>query len=162
LFEQVLQMALEVGAVKVGRVSLDGNEVKANASKHKAMSYGRMEEKQQQLKEEVKRLLEQAEAADEEEDRRTWQPAGRRVAGRVAAAGNATGRIKLAKKVVEQRAREKAAAEGRAHGGQAGQAGRQGSIQLHRSGVAHYEGRRRVCAGLQHADCGGTGLWGRG
>src|SRR5277367_763607 len=58
LFEQVLEMALEVGAVKVGRVTLDGTKVKANASKHKAMSYGRMEEKQQQLKEEVKQLLE--------------------------------------------------------------------------------------------------------
>src|SRR6204780_788079 len=65
LFEQVLAMALEVGAVKVGRVSLDGTKVKANASKHKAMSYGRIIEKQQQLKGEVKRLLEQAEAADE-------------------------------------------------------------------------------------------------
>src|SRR5271155_2052774 len=54
LFEQVLAMALEVGAVKVGRVSLDGTKLKANASKHKAMSYGRMKEKQQQLKEEVK------------------------------------------------------------------------------------------------------------
>jgi transposase len=42
LFEQVLEMALESGAVKLGRVSLDGTKVKANASKHKAMSYGRM------------------------------------------------------------------------------------------------------------------------
>jgi hypothetical protein len=38
-------MALEVGAVKVGRVTVDGTKVKANASKHKAMSYGRMQEK---------------------------------------------------------------------------------------------------------------------
>ena len=57
LFEQVLEMALEVGAVKLGRVSLDGTKMKANASKHKAMSYGRMMEKQKQLKEEVKQLL---------------------------------------------------------------------------------------------------------
>jgi transposase len=70
LFEQVLEMALEVGAVKVGRVTLDGTKVKANASRHKAMSYGRMKEKQEQLRDEVKQLLEQAEAADEEEDRR--------------------------------------------------------------------------------------------
>src|SRR5579864_2291838 len=70
LFEQVLEMALETGAVKLGRVSLDGTKVKANASKHKAMSYGRMQEKQAQLKEEVKQLLAQAEAADEEEDQR--------------------------------------------------------------------------------------------
>ena len=51
LFEQVLEMALESGAVKLGRVSVDGTKVKANASKHKAMSYGRMQEKQKQLKE---------------------------------------------------------------------------------------------------------------
>ena len=50
LFEQVLAMALEAGAMKLGRVSLDGTKMKANASKHKAMSYGRMKEKQQQLK----------------------------------------------------------------------------------------------------------------
>jgi transposase len=70
LFEQVLEMALEVGTVKVGRLTVDGTKVKANASKHKAMSYGRMKEKQPQLREEVKQLLEQAEAADDEEDRR--------------------------------------------------------------------------------------------
>jgi len=63
LFEQVLAMALECGAIKLGRVSLDGTKLKANASKHKAMSYGRMKEKQQQLKEEVKQLLAAAEAA---------------------------------------------------------------------------------------------------
>ena len=53
LFEQVLAMALECGSIKLGRVSLDGTKLKANASKHKAMSYGRMKEKQQQLKEAV-------------------------------------------------------------------------------------------------------------
>src|ERR1700719_4242969 len=68
LFEQVLAMALECGSIKLGRVSLDGTKLKANASKHKAMSYGRMKEKQKQLKEEVKQLLAQAEAADEAEE----------------------------------------------------------------------------------------------
>src|SRR5258705_253476 len=48
LFEQVLQMARELGAVRVGRVALDGSKVKANASKHKAMSYDRMRENQRQ------------------------------------------------------------------------------------------------------------------
>src|SRR6266446_5277873 len=65
LFEQVLAMALECGAIQLGRVSLDGTKLKANASKHKAMSYGRMKEKQQQLKEEGKQLLAAAEAAEE-------------------------------------------------------------------------------------------------
>jgi transposase len=114
LFEQVLQMALEAGAMKLGRVSLDGTKIKANASKHKAMSYGRMNEKQQQLKEEVKQLMAAAEAADAEEDvlhgrdrRGDELPEElRRRESRLAA-------IKRAKKVVEQRARDKAEAEGK-------------------------------------------------
>jgi transposase len=113
LFEQVLEMALEVGAVKVGRVSLDGTKIKANASKHKAMSYGRMEEKQQQLKEEVKQLLEQAEAADEEEDHRHGSQRGDELPVELRRRETRLAKIKQAKKVVEQRAREKAAAEGK-------------------------------------------------
>ena len=66
LFDQVLQIALQAGTMKLGRVVLDGSKVKANASKHKAMSYGRMKEEEKRLKEEVKRLLEQAEATDAE------------------------------------------------------------------------------------------------
>ena len=113
LFEQVLEMALEVGAVKVGRVSLDGTKVKANASKHKAMSYGRMKEKQQQLREEVKQLLEQAEAADEEEDRRHGDQRGDELPEELRRRETRLAKIKQAKKVIEQRAREKAAAEGK-------------------------------------------------
>src|SRR3977135_988205 len=113
LFEQVLEMALEVGAVKIGRVTLDGTKVKANASKHKAMSYGRMQEKQEQLRDEVKQLLEQAEAADEEEDRRYGSQRGGELAEGVGRGEKRMAKIKLAKKVVEQRAREKATAGGK-------------------------------------------------
>jgi transposase len=113
LFEQVLAMALEVGAVKVGRVSLDGTKVKANASKHKAMSYGRMQEKQKQLSEEVKGLLEQAEAADEEEDRLHGSQRGDELPEELRRRETRLAKIKMAKKVIEQRAREKAAAEGK-------------------------------------------------
>jgi DDE family transposase len=67
-FEQVLRLARELGAPRVGRVARDSSKVKANASKHKAMSYGRMRDKQRQLREEVKQLLDQAEAADAAED----------------------------------------------------------------------------------------------
>ena len=113
LFEQVLEMALESGAVKLGRVSLDGTKVKANASKHKAMSYGRMKEKQRQLREEVKQLLAQAEAADEEEDRRFGNQRGDQLPEELQRRETRLAKIKQAKKVVEQRAREKAAAEGK-------------------------------------------------
>src|ERR1700686_429338 len=68
LFEEVLQIALEAGALKLGRVALDGTKVQANASKHKAMSYGRMKERERQLRAEVRGLLAQAEAADAAED----------------------------------------------------------------------------------------------
>src|SRR5712692_9421392 len=67
-FEQVLQMARDLGAIRVGRVALDASKVKANASKHKAMSSDRMREKQRQLRKEVKELLAQAEATDAAED----------------------------------------------------------------------------------------------
>ncbi len=113
LFEQVLALALEAGAVKVGRVSLDGTKLKANASKHKAMSYGRMIEKQQQLKDEVKRLLEQAEAADEAEDREYGDKRADELPEELRRRETRLARIKEAKKVLEQRARDKALAEGK-------------------------------------------------
>jgi transposase len=67
-FEQVLQVARDLGTLRVGRVALDGTKVKANASKHKAMSFGRMKDKARQLRDEVTQLLEQAEATDAAED----------------------------------------------------------------------------------------------
>jgi len=69
LFLQVLVLCREAGLVRAGHVSLDGTKVKANASKHKAMSYARMTDKEKELEREVKRLLEEAEAVDAEEDR---------------------------------------------------------------------------------------------
>ena len=67
---QVLALCQQAGLVKLGHVALDGTKVKANASKHKAMSYQRMKEKAAQLAAEVAELLRQAQAADDEEDRR--------------------------------------------------------------------------------------------
>ena len=113
LFEQVLAMALECGSIKLGRVSLDGTKLKANASKHKAMSYGRMKEKQPQLKEEVKQLLAAAEAADEEEDRQYGSQRGDELPEELQRRETRLAKIKEAKKVLEQRARDKAGAEGR-------------------------------------------------
>jgi hypothetical protein len=64
----VMQLCQKAGLVKFGHVSLDGTKVKANASKHKAMSYDRMEKKAVELREEVERLLAEAECVDAEED----------------------------------------------------------------------------------------------
>ena len=68
LFVQVLQLCQKAGLVKFGHVALDGTKVKANASKHKAMSYGRMLKKEKELKQEVQRLLKDAEQCDARED----------------------------------------------------------------------------------------------
>src|SRR5208283_4601259 len=58
LFVQVLKLCQKAGLVKLGHVALDGTKLKANASKHKAMSYGRMCEKEKELEREVAALLE--------------------------------------------------------------------------------------------------------
>jgi len=76
LFEQVLKIALEAGAMKVGRVAVDGTKVKANASKHKAMSYDRMKEKEKDLKAEVKQLLEQPKPPMRKKTRPTAKTSG--------------------------------------------------------------------------------------
>src|SRR5207245_9465688 len=70
LIDQMLQIALQAWRMKLGRIVLDGSKVKANASKHKAMSYGRMQEDEKRLGAEIRRLLEQAEKVDVEEDAR--------------------------------------------------------------------------------------------
>ena len=70
LFLQVLMLCCQAGLVKLGHVALDGTKVRANASKHQAMSYQRMKEKEGQLQGEVDELLRQAQEVDEEEDRR--------------------------------------------------------------------------------------------
>lgn len=70
LFIQVLELCAEAGLVKLGHVALDGTKVQANASKHKAMSYQRMEAQEAELTEQVAALLARAEQADAEEDAR--------------------------------------------------------------------------------------------
>ena len=62
--------------MKLGHVALDGTKVRANASKHKAMSYQRMKEKEEQLQGEVDELLRRAQEVDEEEDRRYGRDKG--------------------------------------------------------------------------------------
>ena len=68
LFVQVLRLCQEAGLVKLGHISLDGTKIKANASRHKAMSYQRMKEQEKRLKQEIRDLLEQAQAVDNAED----------------------------------------------------------------------------------------------
>jgi transposase len=109
LFEQVLKLALTAGAIKIGRVALDGSKIKANASKHKAMSYKRMKEEARNLRAEVRQLLNQAKAADEEEDARYGKDkSGDELPEELSRRETRLQRIREAKRVLEQRAREEA------------------------------------------------------
>ncbi len=69
LFVQVLKLCQMAGLVKLGHVSIDGTKIKANASRHKVVSYKRMREEEARLEAEVLELLTKAGAVDEEEDR---------------------------------------------------------------------------------------------
>lgn len=68
LFVQVLRLCQKMGLVKLGHVALDGTKIKANASKHKAMSHERMNQDTARLEAEVEKLLKEAEQADADED----------------------------------------------------------------------------------------------
>ena len=68
LFVQVVAIAREAGVVQVGALAVDGSKVKASASKHKAMSYGRMRDEERRLREQIAGLTAQAEANDAAED----------------------------------------------------------------------------------------------
>jgi transposase len=68
LFVQVVAIAREAGIVQLGAVAVDGSKVKAHASKHKAMSYGRMRDEERRLREQIAALTTQAEATDAAED----------------------------------------------------------------------------------------------
>jgi transposase len=68
VFQETVVLALRLGLARLGHVALDGTKLKANTSKHKAMSYGRMRQREAQLKAEIARLVEQAETQDTAED----------------------------------------------------------------------------------------------
>jgi septal ring factor EnvC (AmiA/AmiB activator) len=114
LFEQVLKLARQLAAPRVGRVAVDGSKVKANASKHKAMSYVRIPEKDQQIRDEVRRLLEQAEAIDAAEDQAYGRDRrGDELPEDLRRRESRLKRIQEAKQALEARAKEKAQTEGK-------------------------------------------------
>lgn len=111
LFVQVLRLAEKVGLVKLGHVALDGTKIKANASKHKAMSYDRMKKREAELKAEVDRWLEAAEAADREEDALYGDRRGDEMPDWVADKQKRLEKIRRAKAELEAEARAAAEAE---------------------------------------------------
>jgi len=114
LFVQVLRLAEVAGLVKLGHVALDGTKIKANASKHKAMSYERMKKREAELKAEVDRWLEAAEAADAEEDKLYGGKRGDELPAWVADKQKRLEKIRQAKAELEAQARAAAEAEGKA------------------------------------------------
>ena len=109
LFVQVLQLAEQAGLVKLGHVALDGTKIKANASKHKAMSYQRMKKREAELQAEVDGWLAAAEAADAEEDKLHGASRGDEMPDWVADKQKRLEKIRQAKAALEAQA--KAAAE---------------------------------------------------
>jgi transposase len=115
LFVQVLKLAEAAGLVKLGHVALDGTKIKANASKHKAMSYGRMQEREAELQAEVDRWLTSAEAADTQEDtQHGTRRRGDEMPDWVADKTKRLAKIREAKASLEREAAEAAAAKAEA------------------------------------------------
>ena len=113
LFAQALLLCREAGLVKLGHVAIDGTKVRANASKHKAMSYDRMCEAERRITEEVERLLAEAERIDAEEDAQYGKgKRGDELPAELARRESRLEKIREAKAAIEAQA--KAAAEAKA------------------------------------------------
>ena len=121
LFVQVLALCQQAGLVELGHVALDGAKVKGNASRHKAMSYGRMRDKQHELDAEVAELLRRAGEIDEQEDRMySNDHRGDELPGELAFRQTRIKKIREAMAALESKAAaaaEQAAAVGREHPG---------------------------------------------
>ena len=111
LFLQALQLCQTAGLVKMGHVASDGTKKQANASKHKAMSYGRMGEAEAKLKAEIEDLLQRAEAADVAEDEKERQGFSDKLPKELARRESRLKKIQEAKAALEAEAREKAEQE---------------------------------------------------
>lgn len=115
LFTQVLQLCNQAGLVKLGHVAIDGTKLQANASKHKAMSYDRMDEKARQLKAEVEQLLAKAAETDATEDALYGKgKRGDELPAELARRESRLKKIAEAKAALEQEARERAEAQKKA------------------------------------------------
>jgi transposase len=111
LFVEVLKLCAKAGLVKVGRIALDGSKVKANASRHKAMSYDYMLKEEQRLRQEVADLLAQAEGTDNEEDRTYGRSRrGDELPAELARRQERLQKIQEAKAALEEEARKEARA----------------------------------------------------
>src|SRR5712671_1144261 len=112
LFVEVLKLCALAGLTKVGTIALDGTKVKANASRHKAMSDDRMKSEQTRLKEEIAKLLADAQSADEAEDiEHGPDRQGDELPDELARRRSRLAKIQGARKLLEERARIEATEE---------------------------------------------------
>ena len=114
---EVVRLAQELGLARLGKLSIDGTKVRANASKHKAMSYDRMQEEEKRLEGEIAALLQQADAVDAAEDACLGaQVRGDEVAGELRRREERLAAIRAAKARLEAAARAADDARGRQPG----------------------------------------------
>lgn len=116
-FRQVLRLARQMGLLKLGTVAVDGTHIKANASKHKGVRYDRAGELEKQLRRDVRKLIEQAEASD-----RADRPDDQRLPDEIARRERLREKMLEARRQLEQRARDEAD-EGRQDNGGGGGGG---------------------------------------
>lgn len=117
LFRQVLRLCERAGLTRLGHVALDGTKVKANASKHKAMSYDRMAEKEKRLKKEIREWFAESDRIDAEEDRQHGATRrGDEPPEWMKSKQERLAKIRAAKRALEEEARQKAEEAARAAG----------------------------------------------
>ncbi len=105
-FKQTVRLAMEMGLVSLGHVSLDGSKFKANSSKHKAMSYGRLKQREQELCEEIEALTRQADRCDEEEDQAYQEETGYELPEELQDKKKRLEKVRAAKQALEEREAE--------------------------------------------------------
>jgi transposase len=108
LFLEVLKIAGQLGMVKLGNLALDGSKFRANASRHKAMSYGYMKKEVERLRAEIEALLKQAEQIDAEQDAAFGSRRGDELPEELARREGRLQAIEEAMQRLEQEAKEKA------------------------------------------------------
>lgn len=105
-FKQSVLLAMQLGLASLGHVSLDGSKFKANTSKHKAMSYKRLKEKERLLIAEIETLIDKAKKCDDEEDREYKDTTGYGIPEDLKFKKERLAKIQAAKEALEQREQE--------------------------------------------------------
>ena len=102
-FKQTVKLALELKLASLGHISMDGTKLKANTSKHKAMSYGRLKEREQALCAEIDDLIKKAKRCDQEEDKVYKEKTGYEVPEDLTFKQDRLAKIQAAKQALEER-----------------------------------------------------------